>query len=529
MTVLLVDDQRSILDGLLSGIPFGKIGFDRVLTAGDAVEAWEIIRSESVDVLLTDIEMPGESGLELIEKVRMQYPDLLCVPLTSHADFDFAKRCVQLGCFDYLVQPAPYQDIAACLQKAFGRRVEIARDSYDRSLGNIVRANEPGMLGVMVMKLYSPIPEEVAEALRYLTACGYVIQRDTPVRLCVVIDMPYVRHEDPLLTQDKISVAIRDSFMLAPGHPVPLITRNPYRQFMVLLCHPDGVSAPPCTDETFSGALEELTQRLHREPAIFVLPRTTLDRITEEVPVALRITDENVTERTGIIYSDRRSDAWNPYSFSTDLIPRWKSLLSQDKIDILSREIQVFLDRIQDTQPSLRQLSDLHQQWTQMYFEYLSARGVGIMTLFTEEYTYAMYMDSFRTLQRLKDGIRFVLDAGAARMDVRLEQSDVELAKAYIHSHLNQPILVTDVAEHVNLSSEYFTRLFKKETGQNIKDYIIQAKMDAAKDLLAMSDIPVSLIAMEMGYDNFSHFTQIFKKICGTTPSEYRRDAREQH
>ena len=104
----------------------------------------------------------------------------------------------------------------------------------------------------------------------------------------------------------------------------------------------------------------------------------------------------------------------------------------------------------------------------------------------------------------------------------------MELAKAYIHSHLNQPILVTDVAEHVNLSSEYFTRLFKKETGQNIKDYIIQAKIDAAKDLLARSDIPVSLIAMEMGYDNFSYFTQIFKKICGTTPSDYRKEIRDQ-
>ena len=88
---------------------------------------------------------------------------------------------------------------------------------------------------------------------------------------------------------------------------------------------------------------------------------------------------------------------------------------------------------------------------------------------------------------------------------------------------------MTDVADHVHLSSEYFTRLFKRETGQNIKDYIIQAKVDAAKDLLARSDIPVSLIALEMGYDNFSHFTQIFKKICGVTPSEYRKDARSRN
>ena len=84
------------------------------------------------------------------------------------------------------------------------------------------------------------------------------------------------------------------------------------------------------------------------------------------------------------------------------------------------------------------------------------------------------------------------------------------------------------MADELHFSVGYFGDLIKKETGQNIKDYIIQAKVEAAKDLLARSDIPVSLIAMEMGYDNFSHFTQIFKKICGVTPSDYRREARDQ-
>ena len=135
MTVLLVDDQQSILNGLLSGVPFAGIGFDTVLTAANAAEAWEIIQTGMVDVLLTDIEMPGENGLELIRKVRAGYPGVLCVPLTSHADFEFAKQSVQLGCFDYLVQPAPYQDVTACLQKAFGRRVQLAQESYDRQLG----------------------------------------------------------------------------------------------------------------------------------------------------------------------------------------------------------------------------------------------------------------------------------------------------------------------------------------------------------------------------------------------------------
>ena len=524
MTILLVDDQQPILDGLLAGVPFNAIGFRKVLTAGDAEEAWKQLQAEPVDVLLTDIEMPGKTGLDLIRDVREQYPDVLCIPLTSHADFEFAKVSLRLGCFDYLVQPAPYADITACLRKAFERRIQMVRESHERSLANMVQVHEPGMTGQVVLKLFSPIPEEVEEALEYLTACGYLVLKDSPVRLCVVVDMPYVRREDPMLSSDRLLAAIRDSFMLAPGHPVPLITRNPYRQFMVLLCHQDGVSEPPCTEETLRGALEELTRRLKREPAIYVRPVITMDRISAEIPVVQRITGDNVTEKTGIIHADKLTpETAIP---GTDPLPRWRSLLDQDKYDILSREIQAWLEESQARHPDLRVLSDLHQRWTQAFFEHLSTRNVNIMSLFTEEYTYAMYMDCFRTLQDLEKGIRFVIDAATEQQNLSLEKSDVDRAIAYIQAHLSQPILVTDVADHVSLSSEYFTRLFKKETGQSIKDYIIQAKINAARNLLARSDIPVSLVALEMGYDNFSHFTQIFKKACGVTPSEYRKEHR---
>jgi len=524
MTILLVDDQQPILDGLLKGVPFASIGYRKVLTAGGTEEALELLRTEPVDVLLTDIEMPGRNGLELIREVREKYPGILCIPLTSHADFEFAKDSLRLGCFDYLVQPAPYPDITACLRKAFDRRIQIVRENHERGLANIVQVHEPGMTGQVVLKLFSPLPEEVEEALQYLTACGYLVLKDTPVRLCVVVDMPYVRREDPLLSSDRALAAIRDSFMLAPGHPVPLITRNPYRQFMVLLCHQDGVSEPPCTQETLRGALEELTRRLKREPAIYVRPVITMDQISTEIPIIQRITENNVTEKTGIIRADRtETETAIP---GTDPLPRWKSLLEQGKYDILSREVQAWLEEAYSRRPDLRILSDLHQRWTQAFFEHLSARGVDIMSLFTEEYTYAMYMDCFRTLQDLEKGIRFMIDAATEQQHLYQEKSDVERAIAYIQSHLSQPILVTDVAEHVSLSSEYFTRLFKKETGQSIKDFIIQAKIDAARNLLARSDIPVSLVALEMGYDNFSHFTQIFKKACGMTPSEYRKEHR---
>ena len=102
-------------------------------------------------------------------------------------------------------------------------------------------------------------------------------------------------------------------------------------------------------------------------------------------------------------------------------------------------------------------------------------------------------------------------------------KDDIQKAKIYILDHISNNLSVREVADHVHLSPEYFTKLFKKETGQNIKNYIMQQKVDAAKDLLDHSEIPVSLVALELGYTNFSHFTQMFKKFENMTPSEYRK------
>lgn len=57
-----------------------------------------------------------------------------------------------------------------------------------------------------------------------------------------------------------------------------------------------------------------------------------------------------------------------------------------------------------------------------------------------------------------------------------------------------------------------------------MKSYILQVKLDVAKDMLANPNIPISMIATEIGYSNFSHFTQMFRKYTEMTPSDYRKE-----
>ena len=146
------------------------------------------------------------------------------------------------------------------------------------------------------------------------------------------------------------------------------------------------------------------------------------------------------------------------------------------------------------------------------------------MKLFTEDYRYNDYMDGFKDIPSIRTSVEFIIPAIAAFSSKRENQDDVQRARDYILSNITQNISVKDVADYVHLSPEYFTKLFKKETGQNIKNYILQVKVDVAKDLLGNPAIPVSMVALELGYNNFSHFTQMFKKFENVTPSEYRKN-----
>lgn len=103
------------------------------------------------------------------------------------------------------------------------------------------------------------------------------------------------------------------------------------------------------------------------------------------------------------------------------------------------------------------------------------------------------------------------------------DKDAVALAISYIKKNLSKNISRTDVASYVHLNEEYFSRLFKQQTGETFKDYVMMEKMREAQKLLKNSRFSISIIASKVGYDNFSHFSKMFKKITDQTPQEYRK------
>lgn len=124
MNILLVDDQPNIISSLVSCIPWHSLGISSIYTATSAASAREILLSHSVDILITDIEMPHEDGLSLISWIRENDFKPECILLTSHADFFYAKRAINLRVADYIIQPARDEDIIKAVKNAVARLKE---------------------------------------------------------------------------------------------------------------------------------------------------------------------------------------------------------------------------------------------------------------------------------------------------------------------------------------------------------------------------------------------------------------------
>ena len=118
-TILIVDDEKPICTALASLVK--AEGF-KALTAGDGATALEKVRSESPDVMLADIKMPGMDGMELMRRTREVDPDLPVVMITAYAEVHGAVESIKAGAHDYLSKPFDNQEVLRVIHRALSER-----------------------------------------------------------------------------------------------------------------------------------------------------------------------------------------------------------------------------------------------------------------------------------------------------------------------------------------------------------------------------------------------------------------------
>ncbi len=126
--ILLVDDEELAIRGIERGVNWDSLSIDTVFKTHSMQTAVRMLTTYEVDIVLTDIEMPEGSGLELIRWVKENKPEIACIFYTCHAEFSYAQEALRLGAVDYLLKPIPYDELEKILRKT----IEMLKQSKQR-------------------------------------------------------------------------------------------------------------------------------------------------------------------------------------------------------------------------------------------------------------------------------------------------------------------------------------------------------------------------------------------------------------
>lgn len=172
LKVMLVDDEPFIMQGLSVLIDWEALGYKIVKMAANGGEAYDYLKTNSVDLIISDISMPVMSGLDLLGKIREEgLSDAYFVVLSGYNDFDYARQAIRYSCMDYLLKPINKDELTEILKKVYeeGRMVKKDEDEsvasgkvvlYKKELDELIKAietNELHTINTSVDALYDEI------------------------------------------------------------------------------------------------------------------------------------------------------------------------------------------------------------------------------------------------------------------------------------------------------------------------------------------------------------------------------------
>lgn len=488
-TVLLVDDEKPILDSLMSEISWAELGVNKVLTASDGLIALQLMELEKVDLLITDIRMPQMDGLELLSRVQALYPQTHSILLTAYGEFDYARQALSFGVENYLLKPLQKEEMEQTIEKALDNLYSNKNKNNNNKLflKNILSRWVNGNIS----------PEELGERSRLLNINVYLN------KYCVICIRKQVRtanmsaffHRCEQQLDDKDTYSFWDDngrFVIIIGGNIPAMEKLTGIFYDALLL-PDHngrflVSIGSLVDNS-----EDLWQS-YQKACDLLETHTTVTSFGVITPLSENhfSDDAQVHELEKLFQeNDEQIRRRNYHNFANSLLSdSADSVAYNSLIHIL---IRFFTHNFPSRSGIQKELS------TRMRL-YLATTN-DPLSLFTEllEFSYLLYRYFIEQLSPV-----------------------IQQALSYIHNHYQEPISVKDLCTRNKMNTAYLGYLFKNETGTYFNNYLQQYRISAALTLLQDGDMLLNDIAAAVGFASTTYFISCFKKQIGVSPNKYR-------
>ncbi|RKP54409.1 response regulator [Cohnella endophytica] len=538
--IILVDDEADVREGVLREIDWTENGFQVIDVAENGREALDMVERNVPDLIVTDIRMPFMDGLQLSEHLRRVYPTVKIIILTGFDEFEYARNAIHLDIEEYVLKPFSAGDLLDSLAKVKNRLdAELAEKANVGSLHEYYRRSVPVLRELFLTSLVTRTitSAEIREKMEHydlkLEGNYYTIS-------VIQLDRPIMQPEsgDSNRAHDRLdfelqTFAVRNIVEeLASRRGKPSAYVFQHNDCVVL--YEISLAADP---DKFRGESMVLLEEIRSNVAKYVKCTVTIgtgaltDRLSE---VKYAYADALTALDYRILIGSNRIIAIEDVESRPKSPVRFDELQAQAFLRCLKVGSYVELESISESlfAPLIAAGSTCSYRDAQIFLLQIVTTMLKVLQE-KHQNTDVGWLNEILQFQCLQDAKDWVVKTCTSIMN-RIESDRqstyhalVDKAREYTKLHYaDNDISIAKLCSYLHISAGYFSGIFKRETKLTYVNYLLNVRMEAAKELLLTTDLKAFEIADRVGYADPNYFSFSFKKQVGMSPKDFRSRAR---
>jgi two-component system response regulator YesN len=529
--VMLVDDDYPVIELLSKWIPWDALGLRLVGAYEDGLQAWEHAEQDMPDIVITDIGMPRMNGLELISRLRAQKPNIRLAILSCHNEFQYAQQAMKLNIQEYLLkdtlEPLDLEKLLVQFKNSLD--VEKQMNLHQLQLNQLVAGTKElrkeRWLKDFIDEPMLSLPDWLKEAKLY----GILVEETVCIPIIASIES-YQQAKQRFLSDQTLRFAVNnvleevlkslDLHSVHSGYSV--------KEFFILFTYQPNLKTNIYDQITiYLKIVQKAVQQALKLSMTYIIGESASSpqALKQGLHVLLRsgaqrfyLSEGSITKLQKTIHVQK--DLFNLYDQASKEL---REVLTRKQAKAVVAVVEYWVAVIKENEypPEtvkdwvLKLLLDLRLKLQSLQFihpgfsaDILHKTIIDIDSLIQMKHWLIEQLESL-----------LVVSDGGVGIGVR---SEMVAACQYVSLNLDKRITLEEVAELLHLNASYFSRLFKKETGETFIEYVTRMKVERAKELLDQTSFSVGKICEMLGYDNQSYFIKIFKAHTGMTPIVYK-------
>ena len=525
--VLVCEDEDIIRRKIIRAIDWQANGFGPVLEARTGEDAVVLFERNEVQILVSDIRMPGMGGLKLIERVKRQRPQTKVVVISGYSEFEYARAAIRLDVHDYILKPFRSRKLLEVLLDLRGLIEEERARLQDLSDLRSQLVTSSGILRERLIAdlIERPPDADLSVASTYLGSTS--LERQPVFVAVVAIDRPSpARHLSARSEETGHDRgALRAVRLLAEERELPWQVVR-YGGDRVALVIP---GSPEEAEGELALLLARVSQRLSAGVTIGVgCAHPGLKNAWRSFHEACDAARLSFFRGSGRIYFYREVTARSTSLNEVVRVMHGRRIfeeLRSGAFQEIEREIGEIFKGIEGSSLDASSVGAIVTSVVLTTSLALEEVGQDVTAIFGRAFDPLSRAREIGNLAQARDWLLQFFEAirlDAQRRRGKRNRRLVDQIRSFVSSNFREEITLANLATRFNISPSYISLLFKTFLGRTFSDYLSDLRIRKAMELLTYSDLRVYEIAEAVGYRDPYYFSTSFKRLTGLSPREYR-------